>query len=138
MWSLLSPYNDESGEPIFIGEKSFWQDVFTLLDHLQLCSVNKLNLPLHAAFITLTDNGYDEVHKYYVPDNQNEEPEEPCEDLEFFRAVNYWRGVVVTDGLAQSNHEKCSWLDSTVGLFSFIHYDIGHDSEASNHKKEEE
>jgi hypothetical protein len=82
--SLLSPDNDESRKPIFFGEKVFWHEILTLLDHLQLCLVNKLNLPLHTAFIALTDDGYDEIHKNNVPDNQNKEQEEPCQDLEFF------------------------------------------------------
>jgi hypothetical protein len=73
--SLLSPDDNESWEPIPIREKPFWHEVFTLYDHLQLRLVNKLQLPLHAAFIALTDNGNDEVHEYYVADNQNEEPE---------------------------------------------------------------
>jgi hypothetical protein len=87
--SLLSPDDNESGEPIPIVEKPIWHEVFTLCDHLQLRLVNKLQLPLHTALIALTDDGYDEVHENYVADNQYEEPEEPCEDLEFFRAVNY-------------------------------------------------
>jgi hypothetical protein len=87
--SLLSSDDNKSGEPIPIREKPFWHEVFTLCDHLQLRLVNKLQLPLHAAFIALTDHGNDEVHEYYVADNQYEEPEKPCEDLEFFRAVNY-------------------------------------------------
>jgi hypothetical protein len=47
-----------------------------------------LYLLLHTVFIALTDDGYDEVHKYYVPDYQNEEPEEPCQDFEFLGAFN--------------------------------------------------
>jgi hypothetical protein len=86
--TLLSSDDDESGEPILNCEKEFWHEVLTLLDHLQLCPVDKLYLLLHATFVAFTDDGYDKVHEYYVPDNQNEEPEEPCEDLEFFRAVN--------------------------------------------------
>jgi hypothetical protein len=87
--SLLSPDDYESGEPILFGETPFWHEVFTLCDHLQLRLVNELHLPLHATFIALTDDGYDEIHEYNVADNQNDEPEEPCEDLEFFGAVNY-------------------------------------------------
>ena len=85
--SLLSPDDNESGEPILIGEKPFWHEVLTLCDHLQLRLVDKHQLPLHAAFIALTDDGNYEVHEYYVADNQNEQPEEPGEDLEFFRSV---------------------------------------------------
>jgi hypothetical protein len=73
--SLLSPDDNESGEPIPIVEKPFWHEVFTLCNHLQLRLVNKLQLPLHTAFVALTDDGYDEVHEYDVPDNQNQEPE---------------------------------------------------------------
>ena len=87
--SLLSSDDNESGEPIPIVEKPVWHEVFTLCNHLQLRLVNKLQLPLHTAFVALTDDGNDKVHEYDVADNQNEEPEEPCEDLEFFRAVNY-------------------------------------------------
>jgi hypothetical protein len=136
--SLLSPDNNESGEPILIGEKPFWHDVFTLCDHLQLRLVNKQQLPLHAALIALTDDGDDEVHEYYIAYNQNEEPEEPGEDLEFFRAFNDWWCVGVTEWLTQYNHEICHWLDSVIGLTRFNHYDKGHQSEGSNHKKEEE
>jgi hypothetical protein len=48
-----------------------------------------LYLLLHTALIALTDNGNDEIHKDNVPDDQNEEPEEPCQDLEVFGAINY-------------------------------------------------
>jgi hypothetical protein len=85
--SLLSPDDNESGEQILIVEKPIWHEVFTLCDHFQLRLVNELHLPLHATLIALTDDGNDEVHKYHVADNQNEQPEEPGEDLEFFRAV---------------------------------------------------
>jgi hypothetical protein len=47
-----------------------------------------LCLLLHAELIALTDNGYDEVHENNVPDNQNEEPDEPSEDFEFLGALN--------------------------------------------------
>jgi hypothetical protein len=67
--SLLSPDDNESGEPILFGETPIWHEVFTLCDHLQLRLVNKLQLPLHAALIALTDNGNNEVHEYYVADN---------------------------------------------------------------------
>jgi hypothetical protein len=87
--SLLSPDYDESGEQILIVEYPIWHEVFTLLDHLQLCPVNNLYLPLHAAFIALTDDGNDEIHEYNVADNQNEEPENPCQDFEVFAALNY-------------------------------------------------
>ena len=73
--SLLSPDDNESGEPIPIVEKPIWHEVFTLCNHLQLRLVNQLQLPLHTAFVALTNDGYDEVHEYDVPDNQNEEPE---------------------------------------------------------------
>jgi hypothetical protein len=43
---------------------------------------------LHAEFVALTDDGYDEVHENNVPDNQNEQPEEPCQDFEFLGALN--------------------------------------------------
>ena len=69
--SLLSPDDDEVGEPIHISKKPFWHEVFTLLDHFQLCLVNKLSLFLHTALITLTDDGNYEIHKYNVADNQN-------------------------------------------------------------------
>ena len=82
--SLLSPDDNESGEPILFCETPIWHEVFTLCDHLELRLVDKLQLSLHTAFIALTDDGYDEVHKNYVSDNQNEQPEEPCEDLKFF------------------------------------------------------
>ena len=86
--SLLSPDDYESGEPILFGETPIWHEVFTLCDHFQLRLVDKQQLPLHAALIALTDDGNDEVHEYNVTDYQNYEPEEPCEDLEFFGAVN--------------------------------------------------
>jgi hypothetical protein len=82
--SLLSPDNDECGEPILLQENPFWQEVLTLFDHLQLGLVDKLNFLLHAVLIALTDNGDDEVHEHDVAYDQNEEPEEPCEDLEVF------------------------------------------------------
>jgi hypothetical protein len=47
-----------------------------------------LNPLLHAEFVALTDDCYDEVHEHNVPNNQNEEPEEPCEDFEFLGALN--------------------------------------------------
>jgi hypothetical protein len=136
--SLLSPNDNESGEQILIVEKLIWHEVFTFCDHFQLCLVDKEQFPLHAALVALTDDGYDEVHEYYVADNQNEQPEEPGEDLEFFRAVYDCRGVGVTDSLTQYNHEICKRFDSIVGLSRFNHYDIGHDSQGSNHNKEEE
>jgi hypothetical protein len=126
--SLLSPNDNESGEQILIVEKPIWHEVFTLCDHLQLRLVDKQQLPLHAALIALTDNGNDEVHEYHVADNQNEQPEEPGEDLEFFRAVYNCRGVGVTDSLTQYNHEISHRFDSIVGLTRFNHYDKGHDS----------
>ena len=95
-------------------------------------------LLLHTALIALTDNGNDEIHKDNVPDDQNEEPEEPCQDLEVFGAINYWRGVVVPDGLTQYNHKICSFLDSSVVIARFLDNNLGHDREASDHKKEEE
>jgi hypothetical protein len=67
-----------------------------------------LDLLLHAALVALTDYGDDEVHENNVPDNQNEEPEEPCHDSKVFGALNHILGVVVTDSLTQYNHEKCS------------------------------
>ena len=136
--SLLSPDDYESGEPILFCEKTFRHEVFTLCDHLQLCHVDKLELPLHAALITLTDDGNDEVHEYNVADNQNEQPEEPCEDLEFFRTVNDWWSVVVADWLSQDNHKIGYWLDSAVGLSRFNNNDKGHHSKSSDHKKEVE
>jgi hypothetical protein len=39
-------------------------------------------------FIGLTDNSYDKIHEYNVADNQNEEPEEPCQDFEVLSALN--------------------------------------------------
>jgi hypothetical protein len=69
--SLLSPDDNESGEPILIGEKPFWHEVFTLCDHLQFRLVDKQQLPLHTALIALTDDGNDEVHEYNIADNQN-------------------------------------------------------------------
>jgi hypothetical protein len=137
-WSLLSPDDYESGEPIIFGETPLRHEVFTFCDHLQLRLVNELHLPLHATFIALTDDSDDKVHEDNVPDNQDDEPEEPCEDLEFFGAVNDWWGVVVADWLAQYNHEISYWLNSVVGLSRFNHYDKGHHSEANDHKKEEE
>ena len=87
--SLLSPDDYESGEPILFCETPFRHEFFTLCDHLQLRLENKLHLLLHTALITLTDDRNNKVHEYNVSENQNDEPEEPCEDLEFFRAVNY-------------------------------------------------
>ena len=66
--SLLSPDNNESGEPILFCEKPFWHEVFTLLNQLQLCLVNKLLSLLHAALIALTNDGNDKIHKHDVPD----------------------------------------------------------------------
>jgi hypothetical protein len=91
---------------------------------------------LHAIFVALTDDGYDEVHKYYVSDDQNEEPEEPCQDFELFGAVNDWRGVVVADCLTQYYHKICCQLYTFVFFSRFFDNNLGHDSEASNHKKE--
>jgi hypothetical protein len=67
--SLLSPDDDESGEPILFAEKTLRHEVFTLFDHLELCPVNKLDLLLHAALIAVTDNGNDKIHEHNVPDN---------------------------------------------------------------------
>jgi len=50
--------------------------------------VYELYLLFHAIFIALTDHGNYEIHEDNVPDNQNEEPEEPCQDLEFCSALN--------------------------------------------------
>jgi hypothetical protein len=85
---LLSPDDDESGEPILLGENPFWQEVFTLLYHLQLGLVNKLDFPLHAVLITLTHDSNYEIHKNYISDNQNKQPEEPCQDFKVFGALN--------------------------------------------------
>jgi hypothetical protein len=84
----ISPDDDESGEPILLGENPFWQEVFTLLDHLQLGLVYKLDFLLHAVLITLTDDGNDKIHENNVSDNQNKEPEEPCQNFKVFGAVN--------------------------------------------------
>ena len=135
--TLLSPDEDVSGEPIPFSEQPFWHEVFTLFDHLKLCIVNELNLLIHAVLIALTDNGNDKIHEYNVAYDQNEEPEEPCQDLEVSSALNDWRGVVVTDGLAQYNDEICSIFDSEVIISRFLDYDLGHDCETSNHEKEE-
>jgi hypothetical protein len=85
---LLSPDEDVSGEPIPFSEQPFWHEVFTLFDHLKLCIVNELNLLIHAVLIALTDNGNDKIHEYNVAYDQNEEPEEPCQDLEVSSALN--------------------------------------------------
>jgi hypothetical protein len=104
--SLLPPDDNESGEPISSGEKPIGHEVLTLCDHFELCMVNELNLLFHTIFIALADHGDDEIHEDNVPDDQNEEPEEPCEEFEFCRALNNGRGIVVTNGLTQNNHEK--------------------------------
>jgi hypothetical protein len=134
---LLSPDDDEAGEPIPFGEEPVGHEVFTLRDHLELRIVNELDLLIHAVLIALADNGDDEIHEDDVADNQNEEPEEPCEDLEVSSALYDGRGVIVTDGLAQYNHEICSIFDSYVIISRFLDNDLGHDGETSNHKKEE-
>ena len=87
--SFLSPDDDESGEPILLGKNPIWQEVFTLLDHLQLGLVYKLNFLLHAVFVALTDDCNDKIHEYDVSDNQNEHPEDPCHYFEVFTALNY-------------------------------------------------
>ena len=79
---LLSPDYKESGDPIPFGEYPFWHEVFTFLDHFELRIVNELYLLLHTAFIALTDNCNNEIHEYNIADNQNDEPEEPCQDSE--------------------------------------------------------
>jgi hypothetical protein len=87
--ALLSPDDDEIGEPISICEKTIWHEVFTLFDHFKLCLVNELYLLLHAVFITLTDDSNDEIHEDNISNNQNDEPEEPCQDFEILSALNY-------------------------------------------------
>jgi len=88
--SLLSPDNDECGEPILlIRENPFWQEVLTLLDHLQLGLVYKLDFLLHAVLIALTDDCNDKIHEYDVSDNQNEHPKDPCHYFEVFTTLNY-------------------------------------------------
>ena len=91
---------------------------------------------LHTVFIALTDYGNDEIHEDNVADDQDEEPKEPCEDFEVSSALNDGWRVVVTDGLAQDNHELRSCLDSSVVISRFIDDDGGHDGETSNHKQE--
>jgi hypothetical protein len=91
---------------------------------------------IHAVLIALADDGDDKVHKYDVADDQNEEPEEPCEDFEVFGALNDGRGVVVTDGLTQHNHKKCRELDPIVPFPRFLDNDLGHHGEAPYHEKE--
>ena len=91
---------------------------------------------LHAVLIALADDGDDEVHEDDVPDDQNEEPEEPCEDFEVFGALYDGGGVVVTDGLPQHYHEKGCELDPIVAITRFLDNDLGHDGEASDHEKE--
>jgi hypothetical protein len=86
--SFLSSDDDELGEPILLGENPFWQEVFTLLDHLQLCLVNKKEFLLHAVLIALTDDCNDKIHKYNVSDNQNEHPEDPYHYFEVFAVLN--------------------------------------------------
>ena len=134
--TFLFPDYDESGEPIFNVEEPTWHEVLTLFDHVKLCLIYELYLFLHALFIALTDNGNDEIHKYNVADNHNEEPQEPCQDFELSSTLNYCLGVVVTDGLPQYIHEIWSCLDSFVALSRFIDNDLGHDGETSYHKKE--
>jgi hypothetical protein len=97
-----------------------------------------LYLLLHAALITLTDDGNDEVHEDNIPDYQNEEPEEPCQDFGLFSAFNDRGCVVVADGLTQCYHEICCQLYSFIFISRFLDYDLCHDCEASNDKKEEE
>jgi len=84
----LSPNDDESGEPISLGEYPFWHEIFALLNHLKFCIVDELYLLVHTVFIALTDNGNDEIHEHDVPDNQDKEPEEPSENFEVFGALN--------------------------------------------------
>jgi hypothetical protein len=91
---------------------------------------------LHAIFVAFTHNGNDEIHKNNVSYNQNYEPEEPCQNFEVSSALNDWRSVVVTDGLAQYNDKICSFLDSFVVISRFFDNDLGHDGKTSNHKKE--
>ena len=85
--ALLPPDDDEAGEPTPFGEEPFGHEVFALRDHLELCIVNELDLLIHAVLVALADNSDDEVHKDNVADNQNEEPEEPCQDLEVSSAL---------------------------------------------------
>ena len=98
--------------------------------------VNELNLLFHTIFIALADHGDDEIHEDNVPDDQNQEPEEPCEEFEFCRALNNGRGIVVTNGLTQNNHEKSCQLDSNVLISRFLDNDLGHYGEKCNHKQE--
>ena len=133
---LLSPDDYKIWEQIFFCEKTIWHEVFTLFDHFKLSLVNQLYLLLHAVLITLTDDSYNEIHEDNVSYNQNDEPQEPCQDFEVLSALNYWWSVVVTNGLAQYNHEICSYFDSFVSLSRFLDYDLGHDGETSDHKKE--
>ena len=84
-------------------------------------------------FIGLTDNSYDEIHENNVADNQNEEPEEPCQDFEVLSALNDWRGVVVTDRFTEYYHKNCNCFDSFVVISNVVDNDLGHDGEESNH-----
>ena len=135
--ALLSPDYEESGEPIPFGEYPFWHEVFTFLNHFELRIVNELYLLLHTAFIALTDNGNNEIHEYNIADNQNDEPEEPCQDSEVTSTRNDWRCVVITDGLPQYNYEICSYLDSFVIFSRLLDNYLGHNGETCNHNEEE-
>ena len=96
------------------------------MDHFKFCLVNELNLFLHTIFIALTDDGNYEIHEYNIADNQNNEPEEPCQDFEVSSALNDRTGVVVAYSLTQYNNEICSYLDSIVIVSRFLDNYLGH------------
>jgi hypothetical protein len=83
-----SPDYDEFGEPFFSLEYPIWHHGFKLGDHLKFNVVYDLHLFLHAVFIALADHCNDEIHEDDVPDDQNDEPEEPCQDFEVSSAVD--------------------------------------------------
>jgi hypothetical protein len=72
------PDDEESGEPICFGKYPLRHHIFTLFNHIKLCTVTYHCLKLHAFIIALTDNGNNEIHEYNVSYNQNQEPEYPC------------------------------------------------------------
>jgi hypothetical protein len=97
-----------------------------------------LGLLLHAVLVALTDHGDDEIHEDDVPDHQNEEPEEPGEDFEFFGPLNHGGGVVVPDGLTQDYDEEGCRLDACVAISRVLDDDMRHDGQASDDEEEVE
>jgi hypothetical protein len=83
-----SPDDDEFWEPIFSFEYPIWHYGFKLGDHLKFNVENDLYLFLHTIFIALADHGNDEIHEDDVPDDQDDEPEEPCQDFEVSSAID--------------------------------------------------